>query len=126
MKKARIILMDDEARVRATVARILESVGHEVVQAGNGEEGLEHCRARPADLVVTDLYMPKKEGLETIKELRVQFPGTPVVAISGGAVAGTMLSVAKALGAFEVLEKPFAAEQLLAVVDKALDSIEGR
>ena len=77
-------------------------------------------RTSPADLVVTDLYMPGQEGLETIRELRTCFPEVAIIAMSGMAAAVTMLSVAQKFGAVAVLHKPFAADELIAAVGKAL------
>jgi DNA-binding response OmpR family regulator len=117
---ARILVIDDAADTRAMLARVLASAEHEVVLAGDGQEGMKQHRTAPADLVITDLYMPNQNGFQTIIELRRHFPETVIIAISGGALATTVLSIALKLGAVEVLPKPFASEQLLAAVANAL------
>jgi len=106
--------------MRVLLELILKSAGHEVILAADGREGVERYRASPADLVITDLYMPNQEGLETISELRTCFPEVVIIAMSGRAAALTMLSVAQKFGAVAVLHKPFAADELLAAVAKAL------
>ena len=81
---------------------------------------MDQYRAAPADLVVTDIFMPTQDGLETILELRREFPGAAVVAISGNTLSQPMLSAAQNLGAAAVLAKPFSADQFLKVAGEAL------
>jgi DNA-binding NarL/FixJ family response regulator len=88
--------------------------------AADGREGVERYCASPADLVITDLYMPNQEGLETIGELRRRFPEVAIIAMSGKAAALTMLSIAQKFGAIGILHKPFLTEELIAAVGKAL------
>ena len=117
---ARILVIDDDPDTRAMLEQILKAAGHEVFLAADGREGLERYRASPADLVITDIYMPKQDGLETIREFRKHFPEVSIIAMSGRALAVTMLSIARDLGAVAVLHKPFAADELIAAVAKAL------
>jgi len=117
---ARILVIDDDPDIRAMLEQILKSAGHEVILAADGREGMERHRSSPADLVITDLYMPNQEGLETIHEFRTRFPEVAIIAMSGRAAAVTMLSVAQKFGAVAVLHKPFAADELIAAVAKAL------
>ena len=121
---ARILLIDDDLDVRTLIQRELEAAGHEVRSAPNGAEGLALQRASPSELVVTDIFMPEKEGLETIRELREQFPDVKVIAISGGGRIGTptwrIAVVARELGVVAVLDKPFDAGVLLKSIDSAL------
>jgi DNA-binding response OmpR family regulator len=115
---ARILLIDDERAMRAMVRRILESVEHEVIEAADGQEGLTQFTIHRPHVVITDILMPKKEGIETIKELRRIAPTVWIIAISGGGAAHDMLflNFAKALGADFALAKPFRAEELIAAV----------
>ena len=92
---ARILVIDDEPDVRALVEQTLKPAGHEVVPAADGREGVDSYCAKPADLVITDIYMPNQEGLETIVELRRRFPGVAIIAMSGWSTAETMLSIAQ-------------------------------
>src|ERR1043166_6402550 len=96
----KILIVDDDSAVLMSLEQALKSAGHEVVPAVNGMEAMNKQLAAPADLVIIDLFMPEQEGLETITELRLKFPGIPIIAISGGHMtSGAMLSVAQRLGA---------------------------
>ena len=117
---ARILIIDDDPDLRAVLAQMLRLAGYEVALAANGREGLEQALKQPADLVLTDIYMPEQEGLETILELRRRFPQLPVLAMSGRAAAGTMLGIAQRLGAIAVLQKPFSSDELLTLVSRSL------
>ncbi len=114
----RILVIDDDPAMRGSMRRILERDGHDVREAGDGAEGLHLFRAEPADVVVTDVLMPGKEGMETIVELREEAPDVRILVVSGG---GTMLgestlSDAQALGADASLAKPFTVDQLRSAV----------
>jgi DNA-binding NtrC family response regulator len=117
---ARILVIDDDADMRALLEQMLTPAGHEVVLAVDGREGVEKYRSRPADLVITDLFMPNQEGLETIVELRRRFQDAVIIAMSGRTAGISLLSVAERLGAVAILEKPFSSNQLLNAVEKAL------
>ena len=114
----RILVIDDDPAMRGSMRRILERDGHDVREAGDGAEGLRLFRAEPADVVVTDVLMPGKEGMGTIVELREEAPDVRILVVSGG---GTMLgestlSDAQALGADASLAKPFTVDQLRSAV----------
>ncbi len=117
---ARVLVIEDDAEMRRTLEKALQSVGHQVTLAQDGHEGMKSYRAAPTDVVITDLFMPNQDGIETMINLKREFPEAKIVAISGNISASAMLSVAKRLGAIVVLEKPFALDALLAAVDKAL------
>src|SRR5262249_50928853 len=104
---AAILVIDDDADTRDFLKATLETAGHQVTVAGNGMEGVQAFHKKPADLVITDLFMPDQEGLETIKQLRLESPDLAIIAMSGKPTGGTMLTVAKHLGASVVLQKPF-------------------
>ena len=117
---ARILVIDDEADIRTFLEEILKSAGHEVFLAADGREGVrQHCTS-PADLLITDLFMPNQEGLETIREFRTRFPEVGIIAMSGRPDSGTMLSIARNLAAVGILHKPFLTEELIGAVAKAL------
>ena len=121
LKMATILIVDDDASIRAVIVQTLKSAGHQIFTAADGKEGFWHSLAVRPDLIITDLFMPIQEGLELIKELRGQFPNIAILAISGTSVASrAMLAVALELGATTTLEKPFDKETLLAMVDKTL------
>ena len=119
---ARILVIDDDAEMRAMLEQTLRSAGHEVVLASDGKQGEALHRADPASLVITDLYMPNQEGLETTAKLRRDFPAVPIIAICGRPGAWDVLLVAKYLGATYTLAKPFQVDELLTIVQKALRS----
>lgn len=119
---ANILVIDDEPRMIRVIGEILNKAGHEVVTTQSGDEGIA-CIARHAiDLVITDIIMPEKEGIETIGEIKQDHPDLPIIAISGGSLkgAGSYLETAAALGAVATLEKPFHSFELLQVVDEVL------
>lgn len=119
---ARIIVIDDDDAIRLSLKLALEDADHHVEAAANGEEGMTRFRTNPADLVITDIFMPEKEGLETIDEIKRHCPQTKIIAISGG---GSMdpedyLEIAKRVGADRSLFKPFDIQLLVATVDDLL------
>jgi CheY-like chemotaxis protein len=120
LNMSRVLVMDDEADTRILIEEILKAAGHEVLLAVNGLEGMRQCQSTPVDLALVDLFMPKQEGLETIKKLRQQFPDFPVIAMSGDSLALPLLAVAQRLGATAVLQKPFLPEELLEAIKHAL------
>jgi CheY-like chemotaxis protein len=118
-KLPRILLVDDEALVRHTLEAGLRPNGYEVLHAGDGDEALDVLASEPVDLVVTDLAMPRREGIETIIEIRRRFPGVKVIALSG-VFGGLYLAMARQLGAAAALAKPVRTETLRRIVDDVL------
>lgn len=116
---ARILVIDDEEAIRVLLKKILENAGHSVEVAQNGKVGLEKQHQQPAELVITDLFMPEKEGLETIMELQRDFPGVKIVAMSGGDRKGNMdfLGMTIKLGAHKALKKPFTMAEVVETVN---------
>ena len=119
---AHILIIDDDPQVRDVIRRMLETDGHVVREAADGNQGLKRYREQPADLVFCDLYMPVKEGLETLFDLRVNDPDAKVICISGGSASSSrdFLLDAKLLGASCVLHKPFSRDELLQAVRQSL------
>ena len=119
--KARILVIDDDPTVRTALSLALGNAGYETMLAADGKEGMIKHRANEADLIIIDLFMPGQEGIETILALRKQFPGLPILAISGDGLGSPgMLAMAKELGAGQILQKPFDTETLLFTVQKSL------
>ena len=118
----RILVIDDDEPVRRIIRRSLEAEGHEVLESRDGAEGLRAFHNQPIDLVISDIFMPNQEGLETIRVLLDQHPDLPVIAISGGGSEGGMdfLPMAKMLGARHTFSKPFLIPELLAAVRESL------
>jgi DNA-binding response OmpR family regulator len=122
---AKILIIDDNPDILQLYGRALRQAGHEVVEAPDGRVGIRLYREDPADLVITDIVMPEKEGIETIRELRRDFPDAKIIAISGGGSAmtsSTCLMLAKRLGAERTLGKPIKISELLEVVADVVGS----
>ena len=118
---ASILAIDDDAMVRGMLVATLSSAGHAVVDVDNARGGLQSIRASLPDLVITDIVMPGKDGIETIIELRRDFPKLPVIAMSGQSEFSPLyLKMAKQLGAVKILKKPFSMDVLLRAVDEVL------
>jgi DNA-binding NtrC family response regulator len=118
MAIASILVVDDEEDVREVLQGILESADYRVTTAADGNEASKLLAAEKFSLVLTDLLMPDRDGIEVVGELRKKYPSTPVIVMSGG---GRMrhveyLKMAKTFGAHAVLEKPFKSEQLLTTI----------
>lgn len=120
---ADIIIIDDEAALRSTMRKILERAGHVIREAEDGDRGIQLQREHPADLVITDIFMPGKEGMETIQDLKEEFPDVRILAVSGGASVGASgpLMDAELFGADGTLAKPFSVEILQKRVAEVLE-----
>src|SRR5262249_12139095 len=118
----RILVIDDARFVRDVVRQFLEAAGHEVLEAEDGEQAVQIYQRETPDLVISDVIMPNKDGIETLRELRQMNPGIKVIAISGGARSGNLdyLDGARKLGADAILPKPFSRALLLQVVNGVL------
>lgn len=121
--RATILVIDDDPALRDLLRKTLERDGHHVVTAGDGDEGLQAFRTGRCDIVVTDLFMPGKDGIETIQELRMEFPDAKIIAMSGGASTGDMgpLMDARLLGADIALPKPFSMASMSRAVKTLLN-----
>lgn len=120
----RILVVDDDEQVRTMLRMTLEAAGYDADEAEDGRQAIRRQREKPADLVITDLIMPEKEGLETIMDLRREWPETKIIAISGGGriVPTDFLWHAKRLGAAEVFQKPIDRKKLLGAVSSLIGS----
>jgi len=124
---ARILVIDDDELVRGTVRTILASDGHETALAVDGEDGLRQFHQQSFDLVLCDVFMPHKEGLETVREIRQLSAGTPIISMTGSIPGGEdgrldpdFLRMSGALGATRTIGKPFRPRELLALVRECL------
>ena len=122
----RALVIDDDELVRETIVAILKSVNLDVIAASDGEEGLQLFESDPTDLVITDILMPNKEGIETITELRARDSDVKILAISGGGqVAGQEhLKLAEKMGADRTLPKPFTPQQVITIVSELLQGLD--
>lgn len=113
---ATVLIIDDEPEVREAVAHMLK--GHNVLTAADGHDGMALCHNAKPDLVILDIVMPRKEGMETIIDIRKNWPDLPIIAMSGGwrEFHKDYLNDALALGANKVLVKPFAPDEFRRIV----------
>ena len=114
---AQILLIDDTDPVRGMYRAVLEQAGHVVREARDGSEGIRVFRNAPADVVITDIYMPNGDGFEVVTTLRRGLPVPKLIAISGQSGTADMLSAAKLLGADLILPKPVSMNDLLTAVE---------
>jgi len=119
---ARILIIDDEPQIRSMLRLMLERVGYEVAEAPDGIEGIRRYRENPADLIITDLIMPNKDGIGMIIDLKKEFPKVKIIAMSGGGVNRPegYLDGAKKLGATRTLTKPIDRDEMLKAVKETL------
>ncbi|HEX9215650.1 MAG TPA: response regulator [Gemmatimonadales bacterium] len=121
---ARILVIDDQEPIRRIVRRALENERHEVLDASDGELGMQLLERETVDIVITDIFMPGQDGIVTLREIRKKFPSLNVIVMSGGDSTG-MLDLrkdAELLGAVKSLQKPFTAREIVDVVRSVLGS----
>lgn len=125
MSKARVLVIDDDATVLWTLTRMLERLGYDSSGVSDGRDGLRLLENDSFDLVITDLFMPEQDGIETIQRIREIDPGIPILAISDSERGEySALDDAKLLGADAGLSKPFGPDELLAAVRRLLEDHE--
>lgn len=114
----RILIVDDDVQMREMLRQMLEREGYSVADAPDGKVAMKLFGEEPADLVITDLIMPEKEGIEMIREFRRDFPEVKIIAMSGGGFIGpeTYLKIAKGMGAMRTFAKPVGREELLEAI----------
>ncbi len=119
---SQILVIDDEQQVRTLLKKIVEKQGYGVLLASDGKEGMDILKEHPVSLVITDIIMPEKEGLEIITEIKQQYNDIKIIAISGGSRIhpGTYLNAAEKLGADRTFEKPFEKETLLTAIKQLI------
>ncbi len=119
----RVLVVDDDAQVRTMLQMTLEKAGYETEVAADGNAAIRLQRERPSDILITDIMMPDKDGLETIMAFRREFPNSGIIAISGGGCGapGDLLPVAVHLGATRAFFKPVGRHELLEAVQALLN-----
>ena len=120
---ARIVVIDDQEPIRRIVRRALENVGHQVLEADDGEVGMTMLAGEPIDVVITDIFMPGMDGIQTLREIRKRYPEIKVIAMSGGDSTGLLdlRHDAELLGAMKSLQKPFTARAVVELVRAVLE-----
>jgi len=128
MDLARILVVDDDTAVQATIRLLLERAGHSVVVAGDGRKGLAIFETGEFDLLFLDIFMPGMDGLETMRRIQQQRPLIPIIVISGNPVTSgsgpDFLATTTSLGAVRSLQKPFKPAALLAAVAASLEATQ--
>ncbi|MBW2109022.1 MAG: response regulator [Deltaproteobacteria bacterium] len=115
----RILVVDDDVQILRSLRDVLQREGYEVLEATDGKKAIQLCKAQAIDVVITDILMPEKDGLETIKTLRRDYPGVGVIAMSGGGnwlEWRDCLSMAGMMGAKRILSKPLSTKEVLDAV----------
>jgi DNA-binding NtrC family response regulator len=114
----RVLLADDDDDLRHTLGQLLSRAGYQVIEVKDGVQATHTLEETHVDVLVTDLLMPHKEGLETISEAKKSHPGLRIVAISGGGRVRPegYLGMAKRFGADRTMQKPFTGEELVKVI----------
>ncbi|HEY2016080.1 MAG TPA: response regulator [Bryobacteraceae bacterium] len=116
-----VLVVDDDPSVRELLTDTLSEGGFTVLEAADGREAIHQIKGQHVDLVITDLVMPEQEGMETIRQIRREFPQIKVIAISGYQ-RGEYLYQAGLLGASATIRKPFSLDVVLETVAKVLES----
>jgi CheY-like chemotaxis protein len=120
-KTTRVLVVDDRSDVLGFVRAALERAGYQVDVAQNGREAIAFQRQRPVDLLITDIFMPEADGMETIDRFKTEYPSTRIIAMSGGVERmQDYLQIADQIGVDATLRKPFTMEELLRAVRSVL------
>ena len=116
----KVVVIDDDAQIRRVIELKLRTRGYEVITAVNGKEGLNLIKSKQPDVVITDIIMPEKEGIEVITELQRDFPSVKIIVISGGGRVGPeeYLNLAKTMGLKHTFIKPFTCNEILEAVNE--------
>jgi CheY-like chemotaxis protein len=128
MRMRRILVIDDEVSIRRALRTVLELAGYQIREARNGQDAVRLWREEESDLVITDIHMPDKDGIETILELRALSPDLPIIAVSGSGEKKSrdLLQDAELSGPIWTMDKPFGLTELLKRVSEVLEISERR
>jgi len=121
---ARIIIVDDDTPFREMLTEVLINEGHEILDASDGNIGMEVLILNPVDVAIVDIIMPNRDGIATIRDIKNLFPKTKIIAISGAAqnMDEGNFKIAKTIGAHHSLPKPFRPSELISLIEKLLNS----
>jgi len=121
MAKKTILIVDDDAFVRMTYKHCFEDAGYTVFLTENGQEATTFLESQVIDAMLLDLFMPEKDGIETLLEVKRRFPNVPVIVMSGRAVCGRfdLLGAAVKLGAHAMVRKPIPPPELMQIIERS-------
>jgi CheY-like chemotaxis protein len=124
----RILVVDDEQGIRRALRAVLERAGYQIREAGSGQDAIRLWREQEGDLVITDIHMPDKDGIETILELRALSPNLPIIAVSGSGeqTCRDLLRDARLSGPIRAMDKPFGIAEVLGCVREVLQAADQR
>jgi len=117
----RILVIDDDEEIRSLLRNLLERYDFEVDEAADGVTGVELFRENPANIVITDIFLPKKSGINVIRELRKEFPEVKIVAISGAGGGSLGMGSVVHIGADKYLQKPFHIDEIIQSVQELVE-----
>jgi DNA-binding NtrC family response regulator len=121
----KVLVVDDEKPVRDMVGEMVESFGLQVVTTDTSDDAINICGNDSIDILITDIVMPERNGLDLIMEFKKKFPAIPIIAVSGGGgITGQYdyLQIAKLIGAKNILRKPFSLQEIKSALDDVLDN----
>lgn len=120
---ARILVIDDDLNVQKLLKKVLENAGYEVFAASDGPSAVKIARENPPHLIISDILMPGMDGIDTMVELRREYPHLKIIAISGGGhiAPENYLKIASEFGATQTLQKPFTPQKLISMVKEMLE-----
>ena len=122
MENLTVLVIDDEAEIHEFLRFVLEREGASVLEACDGGQGMEIFGQKNVDVLITDLVMPEKEGIETIMRVKASRADLKIIAMSGALHNDMYLKIAESLGAHETLRKPFSRQQVLESIRRVMDS----
>ena len=120
---ARILIIDDDVNFLKMLRQMLERAGHTVIDAANGKIGAKLFREDRTEVIITDIFMPEKDGIELIRELKQEFPAVRIISMSGGGRKSqfSYLEMAEALGADRSFSKPFERQEILEAIQELVE-----
>ena len=119
----KVLVIDDSRSCLEAIETMFSGAGYLVTTSTDGKRAVHMMQHEAFDLILTDLYMPGEDGIEVIRDARKLHPGLPLVAMSGATGVRNLLAVARHLGACQILQKPFSRDELLQVVEAALNPV---
>lgn len=118
--KKQILIIDDEEPIREYLRFGLENAGYSVLEAEDGEKGLLVLKNNMVNLVITDIVMPEKEGVETISDINAMYPDCKIIAMTGAKFGETYLKIVRKFNVLSTVQKPFQVEDLVVTVNNIL------